>query len=392
MRSGTVGRKSLGSLPKKLVQEWFVSREAGEIFKNSIGNEPSLADVIKMVHPKPATQEHESLYGYLIDKKHTAEQLPEIVREFEAYKKGARMTVPKVPFQMLTALELGEEEWREIARNASWQMTRMNLNTFARHGVFKEHAMTKKIAQRLASEDEVRKSKVFPYQLLVAYFNVDSDVPEEVREALQDAMEHAIKNVPSIDGKVVVCPDVSGSMSSAITGARKGSTSAVRCIDVAGLIAAAAMRKNPGATVLPFECNVVDLRLNPRDTVMTNARKLAEIGGGGTNCSAPLALLNKQRAHADLVIFVSDNESWVDAGCGRGTALMQEWSKFKARNPNARLVCIDIQPYSTTQAQEREDILNIGGFSDQVFEVIGQFARGQLNSGHFAELIGKIEI
>ena len=121
---------------------------------------------------------------------------------------------------------------------------------------------------------------------------------------------------------------------------------------------------------------------------MTNATKLGSIGGGGTNCSAPVALLNKERAKADLIIFVSDNESWVDQGSGRGTALMNEWSLFKTRNPQARLVCLDIQPNQTTQAAEREDILNIGGFSDQVFEVISAFASGELEAGHW---IGRIE-
>ena len=41
--------------------------------------------------------------------------------------------------------------------------------------------------------------------------------------------------------------------------------------------------------------------------------------------------------------------------------------RLQARNPRARLVCIDLQPYATTQAAERDDILNVGGFSDQVF-------------------------
>ena len=58
------------------------------------------------------------------------------------------------------------------------------------------------------------------------------------------------------------------------------------------------------------------------------------------------------------------------------------------RNPNARLACIDVQPYRTVQAVEREDILNVGGFSDHVFEVISEFARGELNADHW---IGVIE-
>src|SRR5689334_2605781 len=54
LRSGAVGRKSLGTAPKKLVQRWFESRTDEQVFRASVGNTPSLADVIKMVHPKPA--------------------------------------------------------------------------------------------------------------------------------------------------------------------------------------------------------------------------------------------------------------------------------------------------------------------------------------------------
>src|SRR5262249_39185186 len=147
------------------------------------------------------------------------------------------------------------------------------------------------------------------------------------------------ENVPRINGKVFVCPDVSGSMSSAATGYRVGATTSVRCIDVAALVSAAILRQNPQAEVLPFECDVVSLRLNSRDSVMTNAAKLAGIGGGGTNCSAPLAWLNKNHAKGDLVIFVSDNESWMDAKGGRGTETMRQWERFKHLNPQARLVC-----------------------------------------------------
>lgn len=166
----------------------------------------------------------------------------------------------------------------------------------------------------------------------------------------------------------------------------------MRCIDAAALVAAAVVRKNPSAEVLPFEQAVVEIALNPRDSVMTNAAKLAAIGGGGTDCSAPLAALNRRGAKGELVIFVSDNESWVDAGHGRGTATMAEWQRFKARNPAARLVCIDLQPYGTTQAKERADILNVGGFSDAVFDVIGRFATGSVSADHWVGEIEAIEL
>lgn len=390
LRSGVTGRKSLGTAPKRMIREWLAKRKDEALFRDSIGQSPSLADVIKMVHPKPAAAGREALYGYLIGRTYDAEKLPSLVRDYEAFKSGAVREVPDVPFEMLTSLTLDRTAWSAIANNASWQTTRMNLNTFARHEVFATKRMTERIAARLADRNEVRKSKVFPYQLLTAYLAVDhSRVPAEVREALQDAMEVATDNVPEVNGKVYICLDVSGSMQSAVTGQRKGATSAARCVDVAALFAASIVRKNRTAEVLPFDTKVVSIGLNARDSVMTNAQKLAAVGGGGTSCNAPLALLNQRKALGDLVVFISDNESWADPQHGRGTAMMEEWGIFRKRNPQARMVCIDMQPYATTQAPSRDDVLNVGGFSDAVFDLVARFADGKLDADLFVNEIEK---
>jgi 60 kDa SS-A/Ro ribonucleoprotein len=271
-------------------------------------------------------------------------------------------------------------------------MTRMNLNTFLRHGVFETKAMISLIAGRLKNPTLVKQARAFPYQLLMAYHAAGREVPELVRSALHDAMELSLSNVPEIEGKVYVLPDVSGSMSSPVTGHRKGSTTKVRCVDVAALVAAAVLRKNPTAQVIPFEHDVVDLRLDARDTVMTNAEKLASVGGGGTSTSAPLAWLNRRRAMGDLVIYVSDNESWVDGRRAHCTATMGEWAAFKHRNPGARMVCIDIQPNGTTQAPDEGDVLNVGGFSDHVFEVMSSFAQGTYGPGRWVKEIEAVSL
>jgi 60 kDa SS-A/Ro ribonucleoprotein len=71
---------------------------------------------------------------------------------------------------------------------------------------------------------------------------------------------------------------------------------------------------------------------------------------------------------------------------------MKQWNEFKSRNKNAKLVCIDIQSYAHTQAKERSDILNIGGFSDTVFDVVAEFSKGTLNAEHWVGVIEKVEI
>ncbi len=398
VRSGATGRKSLGSGPKRLVQKWLEARSEEEIFRASVGNDPSLADVLKMVHPKPKTPEREAIYGYLIGHTHDVSKLPAVVTAFESYKRERTGAPPDVPFAMLTALELGRPEWTEIARNASWTQTRMNLNTFARHGVFEDDAMVELVAKRLGDPEAIKRAHVLPYQLLMSCLATEgSELPAKITNALQGALEVALENVPQVKGRVVVCPDVSGSMQSPATGYRKGSTSKVRCIDVAALVAAAMLRKNQDAEVLPFESDVVKkLRLNPRDSVLTNARALASIGGGGTSCSAPLRDLIARKAKADLVVYVSDNQSWVETLRGQtaplGTETIQLWSSFKSRNPGAKLVMIDIQPYSTAQVVDRDDMLLVGGFSDQVFELLELFAEGGLGAAHWVGVIEEVRL
>lgn len=377
MRSGVTGRKSLGTRPKKMVQAWLDRMTTEQFLYAMVGNDPSLPDVIRMVHPKPRDAERQALYAWAIGKPYDVAALPAGVKAFEAFKRDGRLPLPPVPFQMLTSLGLSKEQWAEIALKGSWQMVRQNLNTFARNGVFEVEGMAERLAARIADPEAVRKARVFPYQLMVAWQMANQSVPAVIADALQDAMEVAISSVPTIGGNVVVCPDVSGSMSSPVTGYRKGATSAVRCIDVAALVSASFLRRNRHTRVIPFEQDVVDVRLNGRDSVMTNAAKLAAVGGGGTNCSAPLRLLAKEKVAVDLVIFVSDNQSWMDArGHGQATGMMTEWARIKKLNPAAKLVCLDIQPCGQTSATG-EDVLNIGGFSDAVYGAITSFASGK---------------
>jgi 60 kDa SS-A/Ro ribonucleoprotein len=414
IRSGVVGRKSFGSAPKRLARGWFNTRAPDAIFRQSLGSEPSMKDIVKMVRPSPKNDKgevdtmREALYGYLIGKDVAHEKLPASVQAFETFKKS-RGEIPDVPFEMLTALDLGADGWTAIAKRMSWTQLRMNLNTLHRHGVFRDASLVSLVASKLRDPELVRRARVFPFQLLAAFKAATGDMPPELTMALQEAMEVSIENVPRVEGRIFLCPDVSGSMRSPATGFRKGASSAVQCIDVAALVSAAFLRRNTSAEVIPFSDDVVKMkqRLNPLDSVMTNAQYLASLPSGGTACSAPLRHLNEQGAKGDLVIYVSDNMSWADfakptdrkrglgswLGVGsRATVMAEEWDRFRSRNPNARLVLIDIQPYGSTQMHERADVLNVGGFSDSVFDVIALFAKGELGAEHWVGAIKSVSL
>lgn len=398
IRSGVVGRKSFGTAVRNTFRGWFDRRSDDQLFRANVGGDLSLADLIKLTHPKPESDTRNALYAYLIGKQPDIERLPALVRQFEAWKREPTGEIPDVPFLMLTGGQLPTEAWAHIARTCSWTSTRMNINTFLRHGVFADPKMVELVAAKLANPELVRRSGVFPYQLLTAYQAMGSDVPMVIRNALQDAMEIATENVPKVDGKVVVCVDCSGSMNTPVTGVRQGATTKTSAREAAALIASVFMRMNQDTHVIPFTevAYKITPQLNPRDSVMTNARLLAGLPAGGTNCAAPMEAMNTEGRLADLVIYASDNESWYDSGGAyRGTGrtappLATAWAEFKVRNPKARMVCIDLAPNTTRQADQRPDTLNIGGFSDQVFEVIVDFMGGK--TGGVVDEIEKVDI
>jgi 60 kDa SS-A/Ro ribonucleoprotein len=284
------------------------------------------------------------------------------------------------------------------------QALRMNLNTLLRHGVFRTETgavdgeMVNYVAARIADADEIHRSRQFPYQYLAAYLNVSAEVPHPIQAALHKAAEIACGNVPELPGPVIIGLDTSGSMSSAVTGNRgRGATSSMRCVDVAALFAAALLRRNPDSIVVPFDTQAYNVRVDPSDSILSLSERLAKYGGGGTDCSLPLREANTRYRDQRFAgaILVSDNESWVykgrswAAGARGATGVMAEWQKFVKNQlrlgghdiPSPKLVCIDIQAYATTQAPDRSDILNIGGFSDAVFQVVSAFLAS--DSGRF---------
>jgi 60 kDa SS-A/Ro ribonucleoprotein len=399
VRSGQFGRKSLSYALQRAVQRWLNSGSVEKLLSASIGNDPSLRDVLRLARPTPPDNARRALFGWLTDKPvekwapATEADLPEEVLALAAFRKAetaeAQLLILgnlSARWDLLADAAKGPAVWAAIARKMGPQALRMNLNTLVRHGVIgpDNREMTEYVAARLADPDEIRRSRQFPYQFLAAYMNVGDEVPQKIKAALHQAAEIACGNVPELPGPVVIGLDVSGSMGSPVTGNRgRGATSKMRCVDVAALFAAAILRRNPDSVVIPFDTSAYEAKVDPGDTVLSLAERLARYGGGGTNCSLPLAAANSRYASREFAgcVLVSDNESWVGVGRNGATAVMTEWQTF-VRNQvrlhgkgfaGPKLVCIDLQPYTTAQAPERSDVLKVGGFSDAVFSVVASF-------------------
>lgn len=396
VRSGQFGRKSLSYALQRAFQRWLNEASVNRLLSASIGNDPSLRDILRMARPTPKDNARRALFGHLTGKSldkwvpATFNDLPETVRDLIAFRQAesqemqvAILRHSQFRWDVLADAARGSESWKAIARQMGPQALRMNLNTLLRHEVLSDRGMVDFVATKIADGEEIRSSRQFPYQYLSAYLNADDRVPQKIKAALCEAAEIACGNVPELAGPLVIGLDVSGSMQSPVTGHRgRGATSKVRCVDVAALFAAAILRRNPDSVVIPFDDKPYHAQVDPQDSILSLSARLAKYGGGGTNCSLPLTEAVRAFGKRRFVgcVIVSDMESWIGTGRHGSTATLTAWQDFVKNqvrlhggDASPKLVCIDLQPYTTTQAPDRSDILNVGGFSDAVFSVVASF-------------------
>ena len=413
IRSGQFGRKSLSYALQRAFQRWLNQASVNRLLSASIGKDPSLRDVLRLARPTPPDNARRALFGWLTDKliekwtPASADDLPAEARALDAYRKAgteaeqvAILREHRFRWDLLADAARGASVWRAIARQMGPQALRMNLNTLLRHGVLADADTVSYVATKIADVEEIRASRQFPYQYLAAYLNAEDALPQKIKAALCEAAEIACGNVPKLPGPVVIGLDVSGSMQSAITGRRgKGATSKVRCVDVAALFAAAILRRNPDSVLIPFDDKTYRAGVDPQDSILSLSARLARFGGGGTNCSLPLAHAVDEMGNRSFAgcVLVSDQESWIGAGRHGATATLTAWQEFvknrvrlQGGEASPKLVCIDIQPYATTQAPDRSDILNVGGFSDAVFGVVASFLGDE--AGRFVAEVEAVEM
>lgn len=411
MRSGAVGRKSLGTAPKKRVQEAIQRLKPFMLLDGSVGNDPSLADVIKMVHPKPISTEYmtakemEAAFAWIIGKEVAFDNLPRNFQAYEDFKKGTTKEVPHVNFRLIDGLPtMSEQYWRELGYTMNWTTLRMNLNTLNRHNAFDDKVLVKHAAKILSDPDLVHASRCFPYQIKTAYDTTKTQIPQEVSNALQDALDASIDNVPTMPGRILICIDISGSMDCSVGGGGKdygitGNASKTTCMDIAGLFGAAIFKKNADTVVKAFSDRLYDVNLNPRDSVATITDMICGSGShGGTNLSAGVAWALNNNEKFDAILFFSDMEAnisesgYVRYGATRTASLLQEYRHRVNRGVKVVLCNLAANKgFSQLDGNVDRNVLQIAGFSDQVFNIIHSFLENN-EPGHWVSVINNIQI
>jgi 60 kDa SS-A/Ro ribonucleoprotein len=188
------------------------------------------------------------------------------------------------------------------------------------------------------------------------------------------------------DQKIAVGVDVSGSMhcpcrfrpGGVTNGAAQGS---VKLLDLAALFAGGLLQNTARSLLLGFDEKAwVRHCRNHGTSLLKEIAHTSGIGGSNSDCAAPLRLLNEHQEQRDLVVIISDNQTWADLRKTRESSILQQWDVFRSRNPRARLVCLDLQPEVPVPWPARQDVLCLSARCERVFPIITQFSAGGITT------------
>lgn len=208
------------------------------------------------------------------------------------------------------------------------------------------------LSAQLADRAAVRKSLVFPFQFLTALKVLgEGNLPGAARvmDALNQAVDHSLANVPVFGGRTLVALDSSGSM----VGLPQ---------EIGSLFAATLVRSND-ADLLLFSDDARYVTLNKRDTTLTAARSIPFVSGG-TNFEAIFQRAN--RAY-DRIVILSDMQAWVGGG-----GPVQSFADYERRHRvRPRVFSFDLKGYGSLQFP-RERVFALAGWSDRVFDIMAR--------------------
>ena len=396
LRSGAAGRRSLGSRPKALVRDWIDRASLGELLLANIGSDPSLGDILCMVHPRPATPERAALYRWILGRRTDPESLPKELQAFLAFRRNPVGNPPDVPLDLFLPIKqpdrpwagLDPAQWAMIARRLPVADLVRRLNLLHRKGAFTDPATLTWAVSRLSDAAAIRAAGLGPVRLFALLRAMDADAPEALRNALAKAVETALDATPASTGAFVLCGNVSSIMTRRATDVPRGAITALHCHEALDLLTAALTRGNRAARLMPYGDTAGEIIRATDGPIPTRAKSLDALRHGDSHAAVPLAALARMKKPVDTIVIVTANAAsgWVPA---EAEAMTDAWQRIRAHNPKARLLLLrmrpDIPTHQPVLLPEGPGVTSLTGFSDAVLDRIRDFLAGRDETDYLTE-------
>lgn len=366
----------------------------------------SLRDVLRVSRPVPEDDKHNYMFKYAIhgvDQETRREMmlaLPQI-KAVEALKTAANSTSlsplrreeiildsikeGKLPHEVVTGIiSPSRKTWEHLMRTMPALALLRNLNTLSRHSVFDNPENIQYVSDRFNDIEAISKAMLWPGQILTAHQYFEG--PAAIKDAIKDLAETSAKCIPPILGSNAIFIDISGSMMH---------QDHVGFKQQASILGALLLANSKWASLWCFDSKLHYPNISSRDSIITNAEKLARLSGGATDigqcithlmgtlpdasfrnggyaANVPAFAKKRRPVKVDNIIILTDEHQ------NTGSPVVQEFREYrKTVNPDAKLFIISVAPYKDRVAPNNEiGVYYIFGWSENILKYINHTIRG----------------
>lgn len=379
-----------GAILSRAVREWYAAKSpndlAYQLLKYQQREGWSQRDLLRLTHPKPEDEVRSAIYRYVakaeykegvsrlidgMEKAKAATNAKEIIKIVSDYGLVREM----IPTQYLNDPAVQEALLQKMPLTALIR----NLGNMSKSGLLVPLSdAAKLVGNRLRDADYLRKGRVHPLQVLLAYgtYSVGHGqrgkgtwtVVPTVVDALMDAFYGTFANVDPTGQNLLVGIDRSGSMMCNWQG------TALSHAQIAAAQAMVFIRTEQNYDVRGFDTKLVDLKITAKDTLETATRKTNAGLGGGTDCSLPMIYGIENKLSVDCFTVITDNETW--AGRIQPSQALVKYRKERNK-PNAKLAVIATENTKFTIADPKDPgMMDFVGFDANVPVLLADFMRG----------------
>lgn len=378
--------------------------------------EVSLIDLIRLFHPK-GNQKNAEAFKRLVNGESLEGLYETKILEKEMTKAG-QLTKGATEDEKK---EAKHEAIAEILGNVKG-MPIMNLIRNLRNIILYAPDKVEDACVQLRIKDKILNSRLLPFRFATAYAEIEkmtwdkpntdtaiafeSDKAEgeltkaqfdslkrSVLDALEDAIQYSVENIPELEGNVAILVDHSGSCrgdaggSSAVSAFSKTSTAMI-----GNLFGSMMVYRQKNVYIGLFGDKLIDVPMD-RNMKMLDFNKMSFDKGA---CCGPCTeagiydFMRKcidEKKKVDNVVVFSDCQignntyeftPWYgDKSSDRGCHFHELFKEFKKLNPMCNWIVVNLRQSGGTSVFDKSmRILNIAGWSDKIFDTIKSQCRG----------------
>lgn len=395
---------------RRAVANWYNLREAGSLayqmvkYQNRDGWKTG--DLLRLSHPKPATETHDLLYKWAlkggealegVKRKGSSLDLVLAFEEIKAYADKPRKAIKLIeefdlPRECVpTELLNNPDVWEALLVKMKPEAMIRNLGKMTAVGLIGPMSSgLKEVVTKLSIDKNLIDARLHPVKILGALLTYKqghgvkgslSWTPQgKICDALDAAFYKAFGAVKPTGKRTLLALDVSASMDGGQIAGIPGLTPRIGSAAMSLITAAV----EPDHAFVAFTSNgrgwnfrentaIQTLEISHRQRLDDVVRTMSNIPFGGTDCALPMIWAKEQKLAVDTFCIYTDNETW--QGNIHASQALQDYRR--STGINAKLCVVGMTATEFTIADPDDSgMLDVCGFDTATPEVISNFSEG----------------